>query len=280
MSAAQTELLGAIAGFTIFLGLPVGRLQNLSGPARAFLNAIAIGVLVFLLVDVWPHAMEPVENALNAARDHSGSYWRFAALLAVAFGGLAIGLLGLVVYDAMLARRRLPPLPLGAAVLVQRQHGPVARLTDSQRHAFFIALGIGLHNLAEGLAIGQSAAAGEASLALLLVIGFGLHNATEGFGIVAPLAGDAVRPSWAFLFTMGLIGGGPTFVGTIIGRSMVNDFLSVGALVLAAGSILYVVIQLVGMAAVIGHKNRLLVGVFLGLVAGVATDLVVVAAGV
>jgi ZIP family zinc transporter len=279
MSATQTVILGAIAGFTIFIGLPVGRLQNLSGPTRAFLNAIAIGVLVFLLVDVWPHAMEPVENALNAARDHSGSYWRFAALLTVAFGGLAIGLLGLVVYDAMLARRRLPPLPLGAAVLVQHQ-GPVARLTDSQRHAFFIALGIGLHNLAEGLAIGQSAAAGEASLAVLLVIGFGLHNATEGFGIVAPLAGDAVRPSWAFLFTMGLIGGGPTFVGTIIGRSMVNDYLSVAALVLAAGSILYVVIQLVTMAAQIGHKNRLLVGVFLGLVAGVATDLVVVAAGV
>ena len=279
MSAAQTVLLGAIAGFTIFVGLPVGRLQNLSGPARAFLNAIAIGVLVFLLVDVWPHATEPVENALNAARDHSGSYWRFVALLTVAIGGLAIGLLGLVVYDAMLARRRLPPMPLGAAVLVHRQ-GPVARLTDSQRHAFFIALGIGLHNLAEGLAIGQSAAAGELSLAVLLVIGFGLHNATEGFGIVAPLASDTVRPSWAFLFTMGLIGGGPTFVGTIIGRSMVNDFLSVGALVLAAGSILYVVIQLVGMAAQIGHKNRLLVGVFLGLVAGLGTDLVVVAAGV
>ena len=279
MSATQTVLLGAIAGFTIFVGLPVGRLQNLSGPTRAFLNAIAIGVLVFLLVDVWPHAMDPVENALNAARAHSGSYWRFAALLTVAIGGLAIGLLGLVVYDAMLARRRLAPLPLGAAVLVRHQ-GPVARLTDSQRHAFFIALGIGLHNLAEGLAIGQSSAAGELSLAVLLVIGFGLHNATEGFGIVAPLAGDAVRPSWAFLFTMGLIGGGPTFVGTIIGRSMVNDFLSVGALVLAAGSILYVVIQLVAMAAQIGHKNRLLVGVFLGLVAGLATDLVVVAAGV
>ena len=61
-------------------------------------------------------------------------------------------------------------------------HSPAARL------ALLIAVGIGLHNFAEGLAIGQSAASGETSLALLLVIGFGLHNATEGFGIVAPMA--------------------------------------------------------------------------------------------
>ena len=69
-----------------------------------------------------------------------------------------------------------------------------------------IAVGIGLHNFAEGLAIGQSAASGDIALATLLVIGFGLHNATEGFGIVAPLAADetAERPSWAFLGLLGL----------------------------------------------------------------------------
>ena len=60
-----------------------------------------------------------------------------------------------------------------------------------------IAAGIGLHNFAEGLAIGNSAAAGDISLALILVIGFALHNATEGYGIVAPLAGAPERPSWA-----------------------------------------------------------------------------------
>ena len=58
-----------------------------------------------------------------------------------------------------------------------------------------IATGIGLHNFSEGLAIGQSAAAGEISLALVLIIGFGLHNATEGFGIVGPFAGTGERPS-------------------------------------------------------------------------------------
>ena len=82
-----------------------------------------------------------------------------------------------------------------------------------------IAVGIGLHNFSEGLAIGQSAATGEISLALVLIIGFGLHNATEGFGIVAP----ARRPRRAAELAvprslMGLIGGGPTFFGTLLGQ--------------------------------------------------------------
>jgi ZIP family zinc transporter len=62
-----------------------------------------------------------------------------------------------------------------------------------------IAVGIGLHNFGEGLAIGGSAVRGEIGLATLLVVGFALHNATEGFGIVAPLAGAAQRPGWGFL---------------------------------------------------------------------------------
>ncbi len=73
-----------------------------------------------------------------------------------------------------------------------------------------IAIGIGLHNFAEGLAIGSSAARGALQLAVLLVIGFGLHNATEGFGIVAPMAAQGRRPSWRYLLLLGLIGGGPT----------------------------------------------------------------------
>ena len=78
-----------------------------------------------------------------------------------------------------------------------------------------IAVAIGLHNFAEGLAIGVSAKSGAIGLATVLIIGFGLHNATEGFGIVGPLGG--VRPSWAWLGLAGLVGGGPTFVGALVG---------------------------------------------------------------
>lgn len=105
-----------------------------------------------------------------------------------------------------------------------------------------IASGIGLHNFAEGLAIGNSAATGELSLAVLLVIGFALHNATEGgFGIVAPLTGGQ-RPSWGGFLALlgGLVGGGPTFVGTLVGQRFVSEEVSVAFLGLAAGSILYV----------------------------------------
>jgi ZIP family zinc transporter len=142
-----------------------------------------------------------------------------------------------------------------------------------------IAVGIGLHNFAEGLAIGNSAAAGELSLAVLLVIGFALHNATEGFGIVAPLAGEPDRPSWGRLAVLGLIAGGPTFVGTIIGQSIANDTLAVAFLGLAAGSVLYVVIELLAVARRAGFKELTTWCILGGLAVGFLTDGILVAAG-
>jgi ZIP family zinc transporter len=97
-----------------------------------------------------------------------------------------------------------------------------------------IAAGIGLHNFSEGLAIGQAAQAGEMTLAALLIVGFALHNTTEGFGIVGPLAAADVRASWGWLGLAGLVGGGPTFLGTIVGTSFSSTYLFVGCLALAA----------------------------------------------
>jgi ZIP family zinc transporter len=280
MSTAKVLLLGAIAGFTIFLGLPVARLRNPAPRLRALLNAVAVGILVFLLWDVLSHAVEPLENALTAAAvDHKGSWLRFAGLGVTFVACLGAGLLSLVYYDRALANRRQARFGPGAAAVEELRGGLVGGLTPAQRLALFIALGIGLHNFSEGLAIGQSAAKGEISLALLLIIGFGLHNATEGFGIVAPLAGEAERPSWGFLAAMGVIGGGPTFVGTLVGQSLVNDTLFVAFLALAAGSILYVVVQLLNVAQRMGHKEMLMWGLLGGFLVGLATDFVLVAAG-
>src|SRR4051794_7884644 len=220
MSEGEVLILGAIAGFTIFLGLPIGRVRSPSLALKAFLDAVAVGILLFLFWDVLTGSFETVEAALTNANDHGASWWRFIGLAALFFAAITVGLVSLVYYDRWLARRQTGGP--GAASIEEMTAGPVARLTDPQRLAFFIALGIGFHNFSEGLAIGQSAAAGEVSLALLLIIGFGLHNATEGFGIVAPMAAEGEAPSWSFLLVLGLIGGGPALLGTPIRPAVVK----------------------------------------------------------
>lgn len=117
------------------------------------------------------------------------------------------------------------------------------------------------------------------SLALVLIIGFGLHNATEGFGITGPLVGR-VRPSWKFLSLVGLIGGSPTFFGTILGSVYSNTAISTLFLGLAAGSIIYVAQTLI-YTGLRSHKSDVFsIGLLVGFVVGIATDLVIAAAGV
>ncbi len=278
MSTDKILLLGALAGLTIFLGLPVGRLRHPALRLKAFLSAVATGILVFLLWDVLGAASEPVEAALSAAAAQGGSWPNFIGLAALFAGCLAVGLLSLVYWDRWLAQRRAAAmLGPGSASAAEFVRAPA--LTPGRRLALFIALGVGLHNFAEGLAIGQSAAAGEIGLALVLIVGFGLHNATEGFGIVAPVAGESTLPSWGFLALLGLIGGGPTFLGTVLGRVWVNSAVSVAFLTLAAGSILYVVIELLNVNRGFGFRKLVMWGILVGLLAGFFTDWVLVAAG-
>lgn len=265
MSTSEIALLGGIAGMTILLGLPLGRLRNPAPRFRTFLNAATIGILIFLLFDVLAHANEPVEAALLGAVDGSATWVRFAAVAAIFGGGIVVGLLGLVYYDKHL--------------VTGGKNGRLASWSASRQLSLMIAVGIGLHNFSEGLAIGQSAASGEVDLALALIVGFGLHNATEGFGIVAPMAAEGDRPSWRFLAALGLIGGAPTFIGTLVGQTVVNDMLFIGFLAVAAGSILYVIVQLIKVANRQGPAELIMWGIFAGLAAGFATDYVLVASG-
>jgi ZIP family zinc transporter len=269
MSPTHIALLGGIAGVTIYLGLPIGRLRNPAPRLRAMLNALAIGVLLFLLWDVLGHAWEPIDLALG----HDPA--RAAGNGLVMAAGVTAGLLGLVYFDRWIARRG------AAAPDAEHLTQPGARPWRSAagQLAMMIAIGIGLHNFAEGLAIGNSAASGELNLAILLIIGFGLHNATEGFGIVAPMAAAGSPPSWAYLALLGLIGGGPTFLGTLVGQTFTNETVSIACLALAAGSILYVVIELLAVARRFSLKTVTTWALVAGLIAGFLTDALVTAAG-
>ena len=280
MSTGHILLLGAVAGATIFLGLPVGRLQGLGLNARAGLSSLATGILVFLFWDVMSNAVDPIDSSL-----HAHHWGKFSELSVLGVAGFVAGLMSLVYYDAWMkgrAERRSSALvgPGAAAVdeFVERRRldltNPAVRL------AFLIAIGIGVHNFGEGLAIGQAAAASEIGLAVTLIIGFGLHNATEGFGICGPLSGAGIVPSWRLLGLLGLIGGGPTFLGTVVGQAWASETVSVVFFTVAGGSILYVVQELFAVNRRYGHPVLITWLLMAGILLGFATDFVVTAAGV
>ena len=254
MSHFAAAGLGAIAGATIFIGLPVGRIRGFSRTIQGILNAIATGVLIFLLWDILSHASGPVETALAGLRRGDGGFFMLVGIFAA---GIGIGLLGLVYFNGRIFGRvkDAPPAP-------------------PKTLAMMMVTGLGLHNLSEGLAIGQSEATGAVAFAVVLVIGFALHNITEGFGIAAPLALDTPRPSWGFLLVAGLVGGGPTFLGTVLGYVFTSPYVYVPFLALAAGALLYVVNEMFHLGRRLNSPAAMGWGLLFGFLLGYATDLV------
>ncbi|MDG6938973.1 MAG: zinc permease, partial [Nitrososphaerota archaeon] len=146
MDLTQAAITGSIAGLTIFISLPAGRMRNLSNMSRGLADGLAVGILAFLFFDVVSNTVEPIDSAISAQAAPAYLYMVFALLC-----GFGISYLGLAYY-------------------AKRLHSE--RASDPFRLSLLIAVGIGLHNFGEGLAIGASASAGLISLAILLVIGF------------------------------------------------------------------------------------------------------------
>jgi hypothetical protein len=181
------------------------------------LLALTVGLLAFLFVDA-------VKEGLESAAAMPGSYQGVALLIAAGAGAY----LALETFGAWLkARRRL---------VSGSDAGPGLDI--------LVAVGFGLHNFGEGLAIGAAFALGEAALGTLLILGFTLHNTTEGLAIVAPVAKS--RPSLRTLATLGLIGGVPTIAGAWFGGLIYSPVLAVACLGLGAGAIAQVVVQIGG----------------------------------
>jgi ZIP family zinc transporter len=243
--------MGIIAGATIFLGLPVAFLRGIGEKTRGSLTMAACGVLLLLIVDVGYNVIESLERTAMDANWH-----KLGIMSAIVFLGLMYGLVGL----AKLEERR----------------GAMKGEADPYSIATMIAIGIGLHNFAEGLAIGQSFSGGSISLGVVLVVGFALHNATEGFGIAAPLAGKPVG-FWR-IAKLGLIGGGPTAVGALMGGVFVNEYITLLFLTLAVGSLIYVVRELMRLRFASLTPSGAMLALSIGLLFGIYTEIAVEAA--
>ena len=284
MSFTDTVVLGALAGFTIFLGLPFARLDLLGTRSRIALAMFAVGVLAFLFVDVMEHGFSIVEGAVEGFKDGDGSLGRALGLALLLGGGFAVGTAGLGVLEARMRPGKTGPPPIAGGsseltaddAFAMEQEVSAAR-ARALRTGMTIAAAIGLHNFAEGLAIGVSASTGEISLATVLIVGFALHNATEGFGIVGPLG--SVRPTWGWLALAGLVGGGPTFLGSMIGYNVTSEPLELVFYAVSGGAILYVIGEVWTAMRRYGHRELGLWLLALGFFVGIATDLVVAYGG-
>ena len=208
-------LIGLYVGvIPVFLGIfwwPA--LRRLSRDWMTFLMAVTAGLLIFLGVDTLVEAIEQVPNMPSSFQG---------------FGLIAIGAVGIFLMLDAISRRWA-----GSG----RDEG-AKRLNI----AFLIALGIGLHNLGEGLAIGAAYNIGEIALGTFLVVGFIIQNITEGLGIIAPILRD--RPSVPTLAWLGMLGGGPAILGTWLGGFSPSASLAVLFLGIGTGAIFEVVYEI------------------------------------
>jgi zinc transporter ZupT len=168
--------------------------------------------------------------------------------------GFIVGLAGLVQIEQKFMRAKDP--------------------SNAMNLSWMIAIGIGLHNLSEGLAIGQAYSMGQSGLTLSLIIGFALHNATEGFGIAGPLVRSGQTPSWKTIFALAAVGGGPTFLGTLLGSLWTSNALSVFVLAMAGGSLLYVLKELLHVARKEAAQVLLMITLAIGFTIGWGTEVV------
>jgi zinc transporter ZupT len=212
-------------------------LRGVSRRGLEFVLALTVGLLVFLLIDTLEEGLEVAAGAASSLQA-SAVVW-LAALVTC---------LGLLV-----AGRRGGAAPAGTAL------------------ATFIALGIGIHNLGEGLVIGASFATGEAALASFLVVGFTLHNVTEGIGIAAPLTER--RPSLAIFAALAALAGLPAVLGTWAGAFAFSPHWAALCFGVGAGAILQVVIEVsayLHRTAQRAGQSGLSLTALLGFVAGLA----------
>ncbi|MGA2199861.1 MAG: hypothetical protein ABSG45_07980 [Nitrososphaerales archaeon] len=245
---AETLLFSGVMGFSIFISLPIVLRMRASNMANKLLLAAAIGILIFLMGDVWGDAATIM---FNGSLYGYGSSTLFDSIFT---GALGVGFLG----------------------LYYGEHRRKAALGPSQT-SLIIALGIGFQNLTEGLVFGALAVTiGLSGAALVVLVGFIMQNITEGFPIAAPFLGRADRRAWEMV-ALFLVGGVPTILGGAVGFFYSSSAFTVLFDGLAIGAILYAILPMFkSMFRESDHATQRVtyIGIFLGFLVGFLVNLV------
>lgn len=249
-AAAETAApdAGTLLSFTL-IGLYVGvipvflgmfwfpALRRLGPRWMTFLMAVTAGLLVFLGFDATSEA------------------WELAQAVGGPFQGVGLVGFGIVVTFLLLD------------AIARRQAGAGRSEADQRLSvAFMIAVGIGLHNLGEGLAIGAAYSVGAAALGTFLVVGFIVQNITEGLGIIAPVLKD--QPAWRSLAWMGVIGGAPAILGAWVGGLSYSAVLAVLFLAIGAGAVFEVVYEIAKLIQKDSARRPMPLTIFAGVTVG------------
>jgi len=307
VSESQAVVLGVLAGLTVLLGMPLARRLR---TGQVLLVSLSCGVLVYLLGDMLARAFAPLNSALLRQYDSLAGAEPVVWLTVAFIGGLVLGYGGLTAYVALsgvgdaaetavlgAAPEPSPTDPPESPVMHAAPNGrgtavsapalDVQRVArpSSGRLALLVAIGIGLHNLGGGLALGNLAGNDWISVSVVLVVGYLLRNLVMAGAITAPFAGDPQPPSWSCLLLLGVVAGGPTVLGTYLGWQLVGmasgdtgDLIGTAVQALAAGAILFVLIQLLSSTTTLGHRTARHLGLLAGLVIALVIEVLIIGA--
>ena len=242
---SELIILTVIIGFSIFISFPVVYAKKLNRKALTLLTALAIGILFFLLADIFGDVAATIYPA--------GSYVANAGLSAIFIISMSASFLFL--YGLQNRRKSDESLePIHVSVIV--------------------AVAIGFQNLTEGLVFGAAWALGLSSLAIVIFVGFVLQNFTEGFPIVSPFLHTS-RPKGFVLSLLFLVGAAPTILGSILGYFYSNTYLNVAFDALAIGSILYVLMPMLkSVFSSIGVNTEVYMGLLGGFLVGFLVNII------